>query len=265
MGKNFKKVVVITGSSSGIGFATAIKFSRQGHLVYGLSKNKAESEEFTSLICDVTNSAEVGECLKQIFKQEGRIDIFINNAGMGVSGAVEFVEKESSQKQVDLNLVAYVDCAKQVVPYIKQSGGGKIFFTSSVASFIPIPFQAVYSATKAGVNAFSMALGIELAPFNIKVAAVLPGDTKTSFTSSRIKNTQQEGYNNRVENSVKKMERDEKKGHSPEKVANVFYKLSKKKNPKPITCVGFNYKLIAFLNKILPTRLMLFIVKKMYG
>lgn len=261
---NKNKIVVITGASSGIGLATAKKFLSHGHTVYGLSLGTVD-QGFECFECDVTNTEKVAECLKTIFERHGRIDVFINNAGMGVSGAVEFVDKSKNQKQIGLNLEAMIDCSRQVIPYMKKQGGGHIMFTSSVASIIPLPFQAVYSASKAGVNLFCMALGIELAPFNIKVSAVLPGDTKTGFTAAREKVEIQEGYQNRVQKSVARMEKDEQKGASPDKVAAVFYAQANKKHPKPLVCVGFSYKLIAFLQKVLPTRFMLFIVKKLYG
>lgn len=258
------RVVVITGASSGIGFATANKFYKEGDKVYGLSLTSCKSD-FENLICDVTSSEQVSECLSKVFEKEGRIDIFISNAGMGVSGAVEYVDRVKNEKEIGLNLEAMIDCARLAIPYLKKSGGGKIMFTSSVGAIIPLPFQAVYSASKGGVNMFALALGMELAPFNIKVCAVMPGDTKTNFTASREKVNEQKGYKNRIEKSVSKMEKDEQGGKSPDTVALVYYKQSLKKNPKPLVIVGFEYKLIGVLAKILPLRLMLSIVKKIYG
>lgn len=264
MDKKQKRVVVITGASSGIGLATANKFYKEGDSVYGLSLTESKCA-FTNMICDVTSTEQVSNCLEEIFKKEGKIDIFINNAGMGVSGAVEYVDRQKNEKEIALNLEAMIDCARLAIPYLKQSGGGKIMFTSSVGAIIPLPFQAVYSASKGGVNMFCLALGMELAPFNIKVCAVMPGDTKTNFTASRQKVEEQKDYENRVKNSVARMEKDEQKGKSPDIVANVYYRQSNKKNPKPLVIVGFSYKLIGILAKILPLRLMLFIVKKIYG
>lgn len=264
MDKKVKRVVVITGASSGIGLATASKFHAEGDKVYGLSLTPCDCK-FTNMICDVTNSEQVNSCLNEIYEKEGRIDIFINNAGMGVSGAVEYVDRVKNEKEIGLNLEAMIDCARQAIPYLKKSGGGKIMFTSSVGAIIPLPFQAVYSASKGGVNMFCLALGLELAPFNIKVCAVMPGDTKTNFTASREKVEQQNDYQNRITKSVSRMEKDEQNGKSPDTVARVYYKQSKKKNPKPLVIVGFSYKLIGLLSKILPLRLMLFIVKKIYG
>ena len=263
MDKKQKRVVVITGASSGIGLATAKKFYAEGDKVYSLSLS-ASDRNINSFVCDVTSSVQVEDCLKKIFEKEGRIDIFINNAGMGVSGAVEYVDRHKNEKEIALNLEAMIDCSRLAIPYLKQSRG-TIMFTSSVAAVVPLPFQAVYSSSKSGVNMFCLALRMELAPFGVKVCAVMPGDTKTNFTAAREKVEAENDYENRVQKSVKKMELDEQNGKSPFVVANVFYKQSKKKNPKPLVIVGFSYKLIGFLAKILPIRLMLFIVKKIYG
>jgi short-subunit dehydrogenase len=259
-----KKVVVITGASSGIGQATANMFLKNGWVVYGMSRSKAEND-FKQLVCDVTSSMAVEECLKYIFDSEGQIDVFVNNAGMGISGAVEYIEKEKTQKLFDVNLQAVFDCSRQVIPYLKQSGGGKIINLSSIAAVVPIPFQTAYSASKAAINAFTMALRLEVEPFNIKVCAVMPGDTKTNFTKSRDKIEVNNDYGKRILNSVSKMEKDENSGVGPDNVAKVIFKQANKKKPSPLKSVGFSYKAIALLVKILPSRFMLWFVKKMYA
>lgn len=262
--KEKKLVVVITGTSSGIGRDTAKYFYEMGHTVYGLARTVTEEDFFTT-VCDVTNSSDVERCFAQIYLTEGHIDVLINNAGIGVSGAVEYIDKADTQKMIDVNINAVVDCAKQVVPYMRLSGGGKIINISSVAAVVPIPFQSLYSASKSAINVFSNALRLELLPFNIFVSAVMLGDTKTGFTANRQKFDTDEGYENRLNKSVSKMEIDEQKGNSPEKVAKELYKLATKKRPKAIKTVGFGYKTAVLLAKILPNRFMLFVVKKLYG
>ena len=129
-----------------------------------------------------------------------------------------------------------------------------------------MPFQATYSATKAGVEIFSRALANEVKPFKIKVTAILPGDTKTGFTQNRIvENTEEnKDYQKIVENSIKKVEKDEQTGKSPDSVAKVVVKILKRKNPPLRKTVGFAYKLVVFLPRILPTKLVNFIVRKLY-
>lgn len=259
-----KKVVVITGASSGIGLATTRMLLKQGYTVYGLDRN-AGTGEFETLICDLTNYERTSECFEQIYQKEGKIDVLVNNAGMGISGAVEHLSMELNHKLFNVNMFATINCSKLIVPYFKKNGGGKIVNTSSLAGIIPLPFQTAYSMSKAAINSFTMSLGMELATLNIKVCAVMPGDTNTGFTANRQKENESEGYGTRLQKSVNKMEKDETHGASPEKVAKVLCKQINRKNPPAIVSVGFSSKLVSFLQKVLPRRLMLKIVKKIYG
>ena len=260
-------VVVITGASSGIGFETAKLLSLKGHKVYGLSRRLFECEYFQNLPCDITDYSRTSECLKEIYEKEGKIDVLINNAGMGISGAVEYSSEEDIKKIFDVNVLALINTCKLVIPYMRASGGGKIVNVSSVASFVPIPFQAFYSATKSAVQQFSYALRLEVKPFKIDVSVVCPGDTKTGFTSARIKDRVEEDkfYGNRIVHSIEKMEKDEQKGMPASAVSKVIFKIIKKKRSPACKTVGFSYKLIALLVKIVPTKFMLWIVKKLYG
>ncbi len=257
--------IIITGASSGIGLVTARRLASEGHKVFGLSRRKLNGEPFTSISCDITNYAQVKKVFIEINKEVNRIDALINNAGMGISGAAEYATEEDIKKIFDVNLLALINACKEITPYLKKNGGGKIINVSSVAAVIPIPFQAYYSASKAAVLSFSYTLRIELKNFNIDVSAVLPGDTKTGFTTARIKNQRGDDYNGRIQKSVSKMEKDEQKGMPPESVSKAIYKILKKKHSPACKTIGFGYKTITLLSKILPTRLTLFIVKKLYG
>ena len=260
-------VIVITGASSGIGFETAKLLSLKGHKVYGLSRRVLSCEYFTSLPCDITDYARTNECFKEIYEKEGRIDVLINNAGMGISGAVEYTKEEDIKKIFDINVLALVNACKLVIPYMRAQGGGKIINVSSVASYVPIPFQAFYSATKSAVQQFSYALRLEVKPFKVGVSVVCPGDTKTGFTSARVKDRveQDDFYGDRIVRSIEKMEHDEQKGMPASAVSKVIFKIIKKKRPPACKTVGFSYKLIVLLIKIVPTSFMLWIVKKLYG
>lgn len=259
-----KKVVIITGTSSGIGFCLAKLLVSKGYKVYGLSR-RVVNENFESLQCDVTDEEKVKQCFEYVFNKEGKIDVLVNNAGMGISGAVEFIDSAQSKKLFDVNVNAVVSLCKIVIPYMKKNGGGRIVNISSVAGFIPIPFQTFYSMSKSAINSLTMCLKMELAPLNICVCGVMPGDTKTGFTNAREKILLNDGYGNRIEKSVSKMEKDEKNGVSADKVAKVVLKQIERKKPPVLVCVGANYKFIAFLQKILPRKIMLKIVNKIYG
>lgn len=260
-------VVIITGASSGIGLATANYLTEKGYKVYGLSRRMPEDVKFESLVCDVTNYKSVEKSFEYIFNKEGKIDVLINNAGMGIAGAIEHTEAEDIKTIFDLNILAMINSCKCIVPYMRKTGGGKIINIGSVAGVIPIPFQTCYSATKSAVDMFSMAFGLEVKDFNIQLTTVMPGDTKSNFGACRVKNKlmQDDYYKTRIENSIAKMEKDEREGMSPVCVGEAIYKVIKrKKSPSRVT-VGLNYKIIVFLSKILPRCLMLKVVKKMYG
>ena len=261
------KNIVITGASSGIGLETAKYLTEKGYRVFGLARKKVEGLGFEILECDVTNYARVKQCFDEIEVTAGSIDVLINNAGMGISGAMEYTEQSEIDKIVNLNLLAVINASKTVIPYMRRGGGGKIINMSSVGAVIPLPFQACYSATKAGLQTFSLALRLEVKDFNIDVSCVLPGDTKTNFTSAREKSSVEidDVYGDRIKRSVDKMEKDELNGMPAISVSKVIYKIIKKRRSPACKTVGFSYKIIVLLTKILPTKLILFIVKKMYG
>ena len=140
---------------------------------------------------------------------------------------MEEASAASCQAIVNVNLTATCVLSGLAVPYLKETKG-KIINISSVGGIMPLPYQAMYSATKAGVEVFSRALANEVKPYKIKVCAVLPGDTKTGFTAARVL----EGENERAKRSVAKMARDEQRGKSPENVAKVILRVAERK-PAP--------------------------------
>lgn len=259
------KVVIITGSSSGIGEVCADFLLSKGYIVYGLSRTKPKNENINFLKCDVTNQEEAIDVINRIYALEGRIDVLINNAGMGISGAFELTKAEEIDKIINVNLRGVINLSQATIPYLRESKG-KIINIGSVAGEFVIPFQSFYSITKAGVAVLSESLRLELKPFGIKVTCVMPGDTKTKFTANREKNEETGSiYGERIKKSVAQMERDEQKGKSPISVAKVIYKVIKKKNPAPKITVGFSYKLLVFLKRILPLKVIHFILYRKYG
>lgn len=261
-----KKVVFITGASSGIGKATAELFLQKDFIVYGCARTKKENYKFNFVECDVCDEQKVKNALKDIFEKEKRIDVVVNCAGIGIGGAIENTSLEKAKQIFDVNFFGTMNVCKNVLQYLRQTGGGKIFNIGSVAGNIAIPFQAFYSATKSAVESFSKALANEIKPFNIKVCCVLPGDAKTGFTNARTNEIQDNNvYNNRDKRSLQTMEKDEQNGYSPFVVANHIYKLSAKNNLPLTSTVGFKYKLIIGLNRILPQKAVQKIIYKIYA
>lgn len=259
------KVAVVTGASSGIGLATAKMLTSVGYKVYGIARDEFSSNEFSYYKCDVTNYEQIKAILTEIDNKENRIDALVCCAGFGISGSVESTETSRVQAIFNVNVLSVLEINKMIIPFMKKTGG-RIINIGSIASEMPIPFQSYYSATKSAIICFSRALNNELKPFKISVCCVMPGDTKTGFTSARVKNeAESSSYGKRVEKSVKQMEHDEQHGMQPEDVAKVICKVILSKNPPVVKAVGFKYKLVLFLNRLLSKKLVDKILFSMYA
>ncbi len=260
------KVVLITGGSSGIGRAAARLFHERGWRVYELSRRENSEAGITHLTSDVTDRESVRRAVETVWKSEGRIDLLVNNAGMGISGPVEFASGEDVRRQFDVNFFGALAVTQEVIPLMRKQKGGTILFVTSVASPVAIPFQAFYSASKAALQSLSDSLRNELALFGIRVSSILPGDTHTGFTDARVKNGAGEGiYGRAFTKSVSSMEKDERNGMTPESAARVIFRAGNVKNPRVWYTVGTGYKLLVFLERILPARLVRWIVGKLYA
>ena len=257
-------VVVITGGSSGIGLETARLYAQNvENRVYVLNRREVKEDNINWIKCDLSNYQSIESAINELKDKEKSVTILINNAGMGISGAVEYHSEEEIKKIIDINLTGLINVTRLSLPLMEK--GSKIINVSSVAGPIAIPFQTLYSVTKAGVLAFSNGLRNELRPLGIKVTAVLPGDTKTGFTDAREKSVDNGRYEDRISKSVSKMEKDEKSGVPASKVAKKIVKVSKKKSPNTYYVVGTSYRLLVFLSRILPKRLVNWIIFKIYG
>ena len=159
------KVVIITGGSSGIGLETAKCLAARGCKVYDLSRRDAEFSFMRHLRADVADAEQLRAAVEEIFAREGRIDVLINSAGMGISGAFEFTEEAEARRLMDVNLFGMNNAIRAVLPHMRAAGRGNIVNLSSVAGPLPIPFQAWYSISKAAVNALTMSLANEVRPY----------------------------------------------------------------------------------------------------
>jgi len=249
------KVVIITGVSSGIGLSIANYFAQKGNHVYGISRSKFSDKNIKHIQIDVTDIEAIKKAYQEIYDIEGRIDILINNAGMGISGSIEDTNPEDANALFNVNFMGVFYSTKAAIPHLRASGGGKIFNISSVAAFLSIPFQSFYSCSKAAINSFTLALANEVSPFNIEVCAVCPGDIKTGFTKNRKKNEiDHPAYKDRVSKSVAVMEKDEQNGMESTVAASAIYKLSNKKRLPIFYTIGFKYKVFVLLAKLLPVK-----------
>ena len=261
-----EKVIVITGGTSGIGLQAARMLSRRGCRVYELSRRENGTDAAIHIRADVTDEDQVRRAIAQIIDKEGRIDVVINNAGFGISGAIEYTDTEEAKRQFDVNFFGMVRVNRAILPIMHRQGYGRIINMSSVAAPIPIPFQAYYSASKAAVRTYTMALYSEVKPYGIEICAIMPGDIATGFTAARRKNPAgDEEYGGRISRSVAVMEHDEQTGISAEKAG--AYVAGMALRPKvPVLCtLGGKYQLFVFLTRLLPTKVLADLVGKIYA
>ncbi len=258
------KVAILTGGSSGIGRAACLSLKQAGFTVYEFSRRDIPQDGINHVGCDVTDEQAVISAVDTVIEKEGRLDLLVANAGFGISGAVEFTELSEAKAQMDVNFFGSVNCVKACMPHLRASKG-RVIGISSVAGPIAIPFQAFYSASKAALNDYYLALANEVRPFGVSVCAVWPGDIKTGFTDARRKeNAGDDVYAGRIKKSVAAMEKDEKNGISPEKVGKLIAKLALKKKVKPFYIAGGVYKLLYCVFRLLPYGVSNPIVGKLY-
>ena len=263
-------VILITGISSGFGRAMAKCLSEDRHTVYGTHRRALEHPlpNVSYLRCEATDNEQVEQVVKRVIEECGRIDVFINNAGMGIAGPLELCTLEDAQRQMDVNWMAMVRFLHHVVPQMRAQRSGKILCISSIGGLIGLPFQGLYSASKFAVEGYCEALRLELKEFGIKVSVIEPGDFATAFTSNRKSvsvELAEEAYP-RYTASLKGIEKDEMTGLKPEYLGKKVAKLVKKKRP------AYNYiiasplqKFAVILKTLLPRRFFAWILGKFYG
>lgn len=261
-----EKCAVVTGASKGIGFAIAKHLLADGYRVFGLARSSGPLSDIQWIYCDVTERDSIAAAFKTVMEQAGRIDVLVVNAGMGISGAAEFTPESDYRRQFTVNDFGAIACAQLAAGCMRRQGSGRILFISSLAAIFPLPFQSFYAASKAALNVFSDALGIEMKPFGIETCAVMLNDVKTEFTDNRVKTAVGDDvYQGRIAASVSKMERSEQSGMSAEQVAETVGALLARRRLPAHKIVGISNELLGLLYRLLPTNCMLWILAKIYG
>lgn len=237
-----KRLIVITGASSGLGLGLRNIFESKGDVVVDISKDGKEYQ------CDVSDHKKLKSIFDDIGKTYGEIDMLITCAGYGISGAIELLDEEATQKQVDVNFFGTANACKYAIPLMKKDG--KMILIASATALFALPFKAYYCASKAAVDSFAQCLRMELSKTNIQVTSICPGDVKTNFSNNREKHYDtNERYGNSIELSTKPTEKTEKRRMSPEYAVKKLYDICEKKLLKTRYIIGRQYKFFNFCRK----------------
>ena len=257
------KVYIITGSSTGIGWALAEHFGKQGHKVYGLSRKLTESPFFTCVPTDVTQKEQVDKAIAEVLSKENRIDVLINNAGMGMVGAVEDSTQEDILNLFNLNLVGTVQMMTVVLPTMRAQKSGQIINISSIGSEMGLPFRGFYSASKSAVDKVTEAIRYEVDQWNVEVCSLHLGDIKTNIADNRIKMEVSAPYKGIFDKVYALMNAHVDKGNKPQEVADYIEKLLLKKHWKAHYYFGaFGQRIGVPLKWMLPQKVYENLMKK---
>ncbi len=219
-----RRVILVTGASSGLGAAGARALAARGHRVYGASRSAAPADRPVSgepvpLPMDVTSTDSVAEGIRTVLDREGQVDAVVNNAGIGIAGAVEDTSVEEAQALFDTNFFGAHRVCRAVLPHFRARRSGLIVNVGSIGGRLTIPFQGFYSASKAALDALTAGLRMECADFGTRVVLIEPGDFATAFTEHRVfaaEAGEGSSYRARCERAVATMARDERGGAPPD-------------------------------------------------
>jgi NAD(P)-dependent dehydrogenase (short-subunit alcohol dehydrogenase family) len=250
------KVALVTGASSGIGEATAVRLAEAGYIVFGTSRRAAPAGErsFEMLTLDVTRDQSVEAVVDEVIRRGGRIDVLVNNAGFGVAPAgAEESSIEQAQSIFDTNFFGIVRMTRAVVPQMRRQGGGRIINIGSVLGFLPMPYGALYAATKHAIEGYSESLDHELRTRGIRVSVIEPAYTKTPFDANLLQPDATLDEYREVRAAVSKRVKEVMAtAESPRVVADVVLKAANAARPKVRYTAGGLAGRLRFLRTYMP-------------
>jgi short-subunit dehydrogenase len=264
-----KVVVLVTGSSSGIGLAAAEYLHMKGYRVYGASRYGKEKNSygFIHIQMDVNDNNSVNQAIDHIKFVEGRIDVLINCAGYGFAGPVEETSEEEIISQFNTNFFGIFRLCKAILPFMRERNSGTIINISSLAGISSLPFQGFYSASKFALEGMSEALRMEISEFGIHVVLIEPGNYNTQFTQNRKKTFTGENsvYKKSFNNALQIIENEEQNGPNPEKIAHLILKIIRNSKPRLRYKTGpLKERYFISLKNILPYSLYEYLLKLHY-
>jgi short-subunit dehydrogenase len=254
------KVILVTGASSGIGKSIATFLQSKGYKVFGTSRNPKNVEDFSFEIIalDVLKVETIDMAIDYIIKKEGRLDVLINNAGMGITGPIEDTPTDEMRAVFNTNLFGAIDVMKAVLPQMRKQKSGLILNVTSIAGYMGLPFRGLYSATKGALELVTEATSMEVKAFGIKVVNVAPGDFATNIAAGRYHTPvfENSAYREVYQSNLDLMDSHVSGGMDPVEMAKTVYKIINTDNPKIHYKVGgFMEKFSIVLKRILPDKL----------
>lgn len=242
-----QKIVFITGASSGIGKAIGEYLHDKNYIVYGTSRNpeKYPNSKIKLLALDVTDVASIQNAIEQVLLQENRIDVLINNAGAGITGALEEIPTTEIKRNFETNFFGPIEVMKAVLPQMRKQKSGLIINITSIAGYMGLPYRSVYSASKGALELITEALRMEVKQFGIEVTNVAPGDFATNIARGRYHAPLIQGsdYEASYGKTLDLMNTHVDSGSDPIEMAEAVYKIINTPKPK------IHYKVGAFLQK----------------
>ena len=252
-----EKVVLITGGSSGIGKSIGEFLHAKGFVVYGTSRNpeRIQGSVFPLIALDVRNVESIQKAVQEIISKSGRIDVVINNAGVGITGPIEEIPTEEIKNNFETNLFGPIEVMKAVLPQMREQKSGLIINITSIAGYMGLPYRGIYSASKGALELITEALRMEVKSFGIQITNVAPGDFATNIAAGRYHAPVVKGsaYEVPYGNTLKEMDSHVDSGSNPNEMAEAIFAIIKTDKPKVHYKVGaFMQKFSIVLKRILP-------------
>lgn len=257
MSSNSVKTAIVTGASTGIGKASAEALARAGFTVFGTSRRPSDgSNGVTMVTCDVTDDASVKALVSTVLSKTGRIDVLVNNAGLGLIGGAEESSISQVQRLFDVNVFGVVRVINAALPSMRQRGEGRIINISSLLGLVPAPYSAHYSATKHALEGYSESLDHEIRAFNIRVSLIEPAYTRSAFDQNALEpDTKLKDYDQARAGAHALVQDAIPKGDPPELVADVVVRAATDRHPRRRYTAGKIARQISLLRRFVPAQM----------
>jgi NAD(P)-dependent dehydrogenase (short-subunit alcohol dehydrogenase family) len=241
------KVVLITGGSSGIGKSIGEFLQNKGFTVYGTSRTPERilNSAFPLLPLDVRNTDSVNAAVAKVIALSGRLDVVINNAGVGITGPLEEIPSQEIKNNFETNLFGPIEVMKAVLPQMRNQKSGLIINITSIAGYMGLPYRSVYSASKGALELITEALRMEVKSYGIEITNIAPGDFATNIAAGRYHAPVIKGsaYETSYGATLKEMDNHVDGGSNPNEMAESVFRIIQNPNPK------IHYKVGAFMQK----------------